>query len=77
MKRLMSWWHRKHCTRSFKKGENITDWEAKTIHKTGGCPDCGGGLTEGPYGGPSVNYLCIRCHSEFNLTCIGEVYLSI
>jgi hypothetical protein len=35
------------------------------------CPDCGGGLREGPHGGLSVNWVCNRCARVFNDTVFG------
>ncbi|HEY4759593.1 MAG TPA: hypothetical protein VIH42_03335 [Thermoguttaceae bacterium] len=70
------WWLRKHkIERSSKEGEDLTDYERNLISKTGKCPDCGGGLLEGPRGGMSTNYCCSSCHSEFNLTIIGNAVL--
>ena len=75
--RIKMWWHRKHktVTRSSKNHEDLTDYEQDTIRHTGKCPDCGGKLKEGPHGGMSVNHVCLQCHSEFNLTIIGEAVI--
>jgi hypothetical protein len=74
---IRSWWHRKHVAieRSSKERESLTEWERDQIHRTGHCPDCGGGLKEGPHGGMGANYICLVCHSEFNLTLIAEAVL--
>lgn len=36
------------------------------------CPDCRGEMLPGPTGGPSQNFLCGLCGSEFNLTIINN-----
>lgn len=65
---LKRWLGRAKPIRSSKDGENLTDWEQDQIARTDKCPDCGDTLREGPSGGMSTNFLCLGCHSEFNLT---------
>ncbi len=75
---IRSWWHRKHIQdikRSSKEQDRLTEWECEEIRRTGGCPDCGGPFQEGPHGGLAVNYICLSCHSEFNLTFIAEAVI--
>ncbi len=48
----------------------LTTKEEKTLLK-GICPDCGTKkFLEGPHGGVSVNIMCDKCKSEFNI-CPG------
>jgi hypothetical protein len=58
---------KKEMERTSKEREHLTPDECRLIFQTGRCPDCGGGLCEGPRGGMSVNYACMECYSEFNL----------
>lgn len=59
---------------SSKNMENLTEYEGYLIKKGefACCPDCGGFLVEGPEGGCSLNTLCEKCGSEFNLTFWGD-----
>jgi len=73
---LRSWWAKKFgVQRSSKEHEELTDYERKLIRLMGNCPDCGGRLLRGPEGGMSVNCCCAVCHSEFNITVIGDAVL--
>ena len=47
-------------------GDKLTDYEKKIVMGKGDCPDCGGGLLEGPTGGLSVNVKCSLCGAKFN-----------
>jgi ribosomal protein S27AE len=47
---------------------DLTEWEHAFLERTGRCPDCGtGDLLWGPTGGVSVNVMCSRCGTKFNI----------
>ncbi len=64
--------------RSKKNGESITGEEGSFIaycfkHKLPPCPDCQEGFfLQGPQGCGSVNLLCNKCLSEFNIFWLTE-----
>lgn len=65
----------KKIERTSKEHDVLSPDEGRMVFQTGRCPDCGGGLAEGPRGGLSQNFCCVMCHSEFNLTWLpGAVH---
>ena len=74
MRWLRSWWNQK-VERSSKEHDDLTDYERRVIRDKGKCPDCGGELLPGPCGGSAQNFCCAICHSEFNITVIGDAVL--
>jgi len=53
--------------RSFKDGDQLTEWEDNFLKEKALCPDCERGrLSKGPCGGGSQNLRCDYCGSRFN-----------
>ena len=73
---MFGWFKRKikEIRRSSKNGERLTEHETKLIFSNRHhlvCPDCIGDLLSGPEGGASMNCLCEKCGSEFNIDFLG------
>jgi hypothetical protein len=71
---ITSCWRQLH-KRSSKEQEHLTGYEERVIGKKKRCPDCGGRLLGGPQGGLAVNVCCMQCHSEFNVTIVGNAVI--
>lgn len=57
--------------------DDLDDAAFRRLQKTRKCPDCGGGLLEGPSGGCSINVTCDKCGHRFNIAVfMGDIAMA-